>query len=45
MTFDELKEHVRQLNALLEDPQPGLVSWVQFYQEHMKAISDYWTKN
>ncbi len=43
--FELLKEHVRKLNSLLEDPQFGLVTWCVFYGEHMKFIADYWNNN
>ena len=44
-TFEELKEHVRKLKMLLDDPHPGLLTWAMMYRDHMKAISNYWTKN
>lgn len=40
----ELTERVRKLNALLQDPHPGLSTWCGFYAEHMQAISEFWNQ-
>jgi len=42
--LDELKEHVRKLSALLQDPHPGLSTWCGFYAEQMQAISEFWNQ-
>lgn len=44
-TFEELQERVKKLNSLLEDPQPGLMSWSMMYAEHMQWIVAYWNEN
>lgn len=44
-TFAELQERVKKLNSLLEDPQPGLMSWSMMYAEHMQWIVSYWNEN
>ena len=44
-TFEELKEHVSQLNEMLKEPQFGLMGWATVYADHMKAISNYWVNN
>ena len=36
-----LKEQVDKLKSLLDDPQPGLASWVQMYGERMQALSNF----
>lgn len=38
MTLEKLKEHVDKISALLNDPQPGLMSWNEFLDENLKAI-------
>jgi hypothetical protein len=40
--IDEVREIVRQLAALLEDPQVGLSSWLTLYGEKMQALSAFW---
>lgn len=40
--LDYLREQVRKLKDLLDDPQPGLMSWCEAYGERMKAISNFW---
>lgn len=41
-----MKEHVRKLNIMLQDPKGhGTYAWAMIYAEHMKAISDYWIYN
>jgi hypothetical protein len=40
--LDELRVLVNRLKYLLDDPQPGLATWAQFYGETMQAISDKW---
>lgn len=39
-TFDELKDCVAKLHSLLQDPQPGLMTWHEFVNERLKFISD-----
>ena len=40
--LNDLLEVVEKLHKLLEDPQPGLASWVKIYGDYMQAISDFW---
>lgn len=40
--LEELRGHVKQLNALLDDAHPGIGVWVKMYGEKMQAISDFW---
>lgn len=40
--LDYLREQVTALKNLLDDPQPGLASWVMLYGEKMQAITDFW---
>lgn len=41
-TFDELKDHVRKLNLLMEGAEPGLMTWREMTADHMKWIKEYW---
>lgn len=43
--LDHLKVLVNRLKALLDDPQPGMASWVQMYGETMSQIVDFWSVN
>lgn len=45
MTFQELTEEVRKLNALLQDPQHGLMTWNMMYGQCMQKIVKYWQEN
>lgn len=38
----KLTSAVNRLNALLQDPQPGLSSWCLMVGEAWKEISDLW---
>jgi len=38
----ELSKLVDKLKSLLDNPEPGLVSWCQAYSKTMIAISDFW---
>lgn len=40
--IDYLKEQVTVLKQLLDDPHPGLTTWVEMYGKRMQAISDFW---
>ncbi len=40
--LDYLRDQVNKLKLLLDDPQPGLASWVIMYGDRMKAINDFW---
>lgn len=40
--LDYLRGEVDKLKALLDDPQPGLSTWVGFYHETMENINDFW---
>lgn len=44
MKFDELKRLSDRLAALLADPQPGLISWVQMLHEVMTQLTEGWNK-
>ncbi len=35
-TLEELTEEIRKFNALLQDPQPGLLSWHGWLEERAK---------
>ena len=39
--IDELKTHVKNLLALLDDPEPGLFSWHGMVHERLKHIADF----
>jgi hypothetical protein len=43
-TLADLRDQVEKLKLLLDDPQPGLISWVQMYGERMKWINDFWNR-
>lgn len=38
----ELKDHINHLKNLLDDPQPGLMSWCISYCDEMQWISKWW---
>ena len=40
--IDYLLSEVTKLKELLEDPHPGLASWVDMYFLRMKNINDFW---
>ncbi len=40
VNLDALKEEVRKLNALLDDRQPGLMSWNMLLHDQLKTIHD-----
>lgn len=40
--LDKLHNHVKRLDALLEDQQPGYASWVAMVGEHWRAIFEMW---
>lgn len=40
--IDFLREEVNKLKYLLDNPQPGLMSWCKLYGERMQSISDFW---
>ena len=44
-SFEDLREAVRCLALLMEDPQPGFMTWCLMYGRHMQVISKYWTEN
>lgn len=44
MTLDRLKELNRQLQVLLADPQPGLMSWHMCLNDTMSSLISEWTK-
>jgi hypothetical protein len=39
LTLDDLKEPVAKLHALLQDPQPGLMTWWGFFMERVSEVS------
>lgn len=40
--LDEIKALIKRLNALLDDPQPGLLTWCEAYDETMQKIIAFW---
>jgi hypothetical protein len=40
--FAKLHGHVKTLDGLLRDQQPGLASWCSFVAEEWKAIAEMW---
>jgi hypothetical protein len=42
--LDDLREQVNGLKALLDDPHPGLHTWIGFYAKRMQAIADFWNQ-
>lgn len=40
--LDYLREEVRKLKALLDDPHPGLMSWMYMYRDQMNFITEFW---
>ncbi len=42
---EELKNAVHRLDAMLQDPHPGLSTWCQIYGELMQAIVKFWNEN
>jgi hypothetical protein len=41
--LDWLRKKVGQLHELLEDPQPGLMSWQMFYATYVKELTEFWS--
>ena len=41
--YEELQQRVAKLHALLDNPQPGLITWMTLFMEHMAYIAEYWT--
>jgi hypothetical protein len=39
---NELKEHVDRLKKLLDDPHPGLSTWVHAYGQEVNWLMDFW---
>ncbi len=44
-TNEELTEAVHKLDALLQDPHPGLMTWCEMYGKLMEAIVEFWENN
>ena len=42
--YEDLKTHVVKLKTLLDDPQPGLMSWNIMVGKELNTITDWWTK-
>lgn len=40
----ELKVHVDRLKHLLDDPQPGLVTWCLMFGKTIQSITNWWSK-
>ena len=40
-----LREQADDLKRLLDDPHPGLASWVAMYDQRMKSIADFWMES
>ena len=38
VTVDEVAEEVGKLNSLLQDPQPGLSTWHDFFRERASRV-------
>jgi hypothetical protein len=43
--LDELTERIRQIHALLEDPQPGLITWNLMLGTKVNELVDWWTES
>lgn len=43
--LEKLKEHVNKLKSLLDDPHPGISSWISAYVCQMKFIADFWNND
>ena len=43
-SLQELKDAVTQLKALLDDPQPGLISWVSMVHDRWEEVVDLYNK-
>lgn len=43
--LDRLSEHINALKNLLDDPHPGLFTWVEIFAKHMEAITSFWYGN
>jgi hypothetical protein len=43
MQFEEFKEQVDKLKALVDDPQPGCIAWHMFLNQRMEALIALWT--
>jgi len=41
--LDYLKEEVRKLHALLDDPHPGLFTWREAYADQAKVLMEFWS--
>lgn len=41
-SLEELTDRVQKLNALLQKPEPGLMTWYMFVGEHWKRIAELW---
>jgi hypothetical protein len=42
--LDDLRQRVNHLKNLLDDPHPGLFTWVKAYSDAIKAIIEFWTR-
>ncbi len=40
--LDYLREKVKRLNDLLNDPHPGLSTWIEAYGRVSREILDFW---
>lgn len=43
-TIDELKPVISGLQKLLDDPHPGLATWVEMLGKHMDLLSAWWNQ-
>jgi hypothetical protein len=41
-SIEKYRELVRQLSVLLEDPQPGLMTWCTMFADTMDRLADLW---
>lgn len=40
--INNLTADVDRLNSLLKDPQPGLITWQEFFRNRLKSITDFY---
>ena len=43
-TLEDLKREVKRLSDVLDHPEPTVMSWLDFYEESMAAICEYWNQ-
>lgn len=40
--IEKMKDEAGRLNALLDDPQPGLFTWMQAVNYSLKRLNEIW---